>query len=74
MSGKDKIIIEEIDSYETEDKLKIELEQYILAVESPELKQIRPRAIAGLSQQDLIERNVIAEFENSGRESESKDE
>lgn len=42
----------------------------ITAKASPDMKQLKPRAVAGVSKEELIERNVVGEYKEDDEESE----
>lgn len=51
------------------DKIVLSLSSDVTVKEAPNLEQIAFKAIAGVSEQDLIERNTIATVEETGEQS-----
>ena len=54
-----------------EDRIKIKMRPEIIAKASPNLQNIDAKAVAGVTDEDIIERNVIAEYRDNDEGSES---
>lgn len=52
----------------SDEHIEIEMKPQIIAKPSPTFSKIDAKAVAGLSQDDIIERNVIGEFEEDDDE------
>jgi len=57
----------------SEEHIEIEMRPEIIAKASPTLQKIDAKAVAGLSEQDIIERNVIAEYGETDKEDEQSE-
>lgn len=55
----------------SEEHIEVSISPTIVSKASPECKHVKPRAVAGVTDKDLIERNVIAELQEDELEDES---